>query len=301
MTMRVIKDAKIDQLTHCYIKEHLIPTLRELKDDYDLTKRPFSILIFDIDHFKSFNDKHGHIHGDEVLKYFSSSLHLNLVDEDNIPFRFGGDEFIVVFPGKGAVYCHELAKTVQRNIRSRMFLLKGKQYQMSFSGGVTTYPDDAKTAETLLDKADQALYCSKKNGRARTTRYNQIFFERVKYFFMLGLMAGAVVLGAYFYRQDLGAVLKYLRGTRITFHSGNAPQNPPPLGYVPRPISEPPPPPLPRDPAMDEITLRSGDILMGHILVETGDEIIINMKLGHGEGKISVKRSEILKLRKAQA
>ena len=116
---------------------------------------------------------------------------------------------------------------------------------------------------------------------------------------MLGLMAGAVVLGIYFYRQDLLAVLNHFRGTRVTFHEGNAPQNLSPFGYVPPPISAPSP--SPRDPAMDEITLRSGDILVGHIVVETGDEIIINMKLGQGEGKISVKRSEILRLRKAQA
>ncbi len=300
MTMKVLSGAATDALTNCYIKDHLIPTLQELKEEFEFTRRPFTILMLDVDHFKSFNDKHGHLHGDEVLKYFSSSLHLNLVDEENVPFRFGGDEFVLVFPGQVSAYCYNLAVGLQENIKSRLFLLKGKQYLMSFSAGIATFPADAKTPEELIHKADQALYCSKKNGRGRTTVYSQIFIERIKHFVLVTGLLGIIALGGYFYRQDILALVDRIRLTRITVRSVAAP---------PEPIFPSASPPAATKPfftlqvskqAFDEIFLKSGEVLTGHIFFETADEVHMNLKLDRGEGILTVKRSDILKIRKAE-
>ena len=301
MTMKMLSGASSDTLTNCYAKDHLIPALQELKEEFEFTKQPFSILMLDVDHFKAFNDKHGHLHGDEVLKYFSSSLHLYLVDEANVPFRFGGDEFVVVFPGRDSSYCYERALGLQDNIKSRLFLLKGKQYLMSFSGGVASFPEDAKTAEDLLQKADQALYCSKKNGRGRTTQYNQILFERIKHFIVVAGLLGMIALGGYFYRGDFWILIERLRSTRITIRSVEpviVHANP-----VPHPAPKPEEAPAAQPPVskreFDEVCLKSGDRLVGRIFFETPDEIRINLKMDRGEGMLEIKKADILKIERA--
>lgn len=287
MTMRVLSGAATDSLTHCYIKDHLVPCLKELEAEHAITKKPFSVLILDVDHFKSFNDKHGHLHGDEVLKYFSSSLHLNLVDYENIPFRFGGDEFVVVFPGKPSRYVHHLAAQLQKSIKSRMFLLKGKQYLTSFSGGVACYPDDAKTVEDLLHKADQALYISKRHGRARATRFSQIYPDRVKHFFLLLGTAAAVVGAGIAYRAELSGFWRHLRSARIMV----GPKENPKTYFVPSGVGT-------KEDLLDEVILKSGDVLKGRILTETAAEIKINLKLDRGEATLAVPRSDIASIRK---
>src|SRR3989338_1580528 len=118
-----------------------------MEEEFLTNKKPFSVLILDVDHFKSFNDKYGHLYGDEVLKYFSSSLRLDLEDEENVPFRFGGDEFIMVFPNKTPNDAYHLAIRLRKNIRTRSCLIKGKQVSVTFSGGVASYPADANKIE----------------------------------------------------------------------------------------------------------------------------------------------------------
>src|SRR3989338_2726809 len=105
-----------DTLTNCYATEGFNPFLVQMEAEYVATRVPFSILIMDVDHFKAFNDKHGHLNGDEVLKYFSSALRLDLEDEVNVPFRYGGDEFVVVFPNKSANEAFSLAQRLRKNM-----------------------------------------------------------------------------------------------------------------------------------------------------------------------------------------
>ena len=154
--MRPIETGK-DFLTNCYAREGLIPYLKKMEEEYLTNKRPFSVLIMDVDHFKSFNDKYGHLYGDEVLKYFSSSMRLDLEDEENAAFRFGGDEFVTVFPNKAPGDAYRLASRLRKNIRTRSCLIKGRQISITFSGGISGYPTDANTIEDILDKADKAL------------------------------------------------------------------------------------------------------------------------------------------------
>ena len=247
--------------------------------------RLFSILILDVDHFKSFNDKHGHLHGDEVLKYFSSSLHLSLVEKDNLAFRFGGDEFVVAFPGMTARQAYGQAVNLQKNIKSRMFLLKGNRFAMSFSGGVATYPDNAKNVEELLKKSDEALYCSKSNGRGRTTRYDQIFLERARHYLALGGLLIVLMASLYFYRQEAWALVQKIRQGGQTSQNGH-----PDVGMPPAIEASQEP--------LDEVFLRTGDILVGRILAETEDEIHMSLKLSHGTAHFPVKKKDVIKINK---
>src|SRR3989338_8934447 len=89
-----------DFLTGCYTREGLYPQVQKLQEDYQRYQTPFSVLIIDIDRFKSFNDKYGHETGDKILKYFSNAIRLDLVAERTHLFRLGGDEFVILFPAK---------------------------------------------------------------------------------------------------------------------------------------------------------------------------------------------------------
>ena len=199
-----LPEAGRDFLTNCYMREGLFPFLKKMEERFVAERKPFSLLVMDVDHFKMFNDKYGHLSGDEVLKYFSSSLRLDLEDEENVPFRFGGDEFIVVFPGKTAAESYKLASRLQKNIKSRSCLIKGRQLKITFSGGLASYPHDAKTPEDLLDKADKALYYSKNHGRGRTTKYGEMQAMQL----LRALLVVVVLIGGLFALTLLEPALK---------------------------------------------------------------------------------------------
>ena len=130
--MQELINAKRDFLTNCFTKEELKPFLDKVLFESGAYKKPFSILVIDVDKFKSFNDKYGHLCGDEVLKYFSSTLRLSLEGVQNMPFRFGGDEFVIVFPGATAVETYLHAVRIIKNVKSRHFLLKGSRKEVFF-------------------------------------------------------------------------------------------------------------------------------------------------------------------------
>ena len=137
-------------------------------------------MIIDLDFFKDANDKFGHSFGDETLMYFSSSIRLGM-EYDYIKtmvpkfvFRYGGDEFIMVFPGKNSSEAYVLAERILLNIKKRPFLFRGNRFKMSFSGGISTYPEDSKNIEEIIEMADKAMYVSKKRGKGTVTEYSKI-------------------------------------------------------------------------------------------------------------------------------
>jgi diguanylate cyclase (GGDEF)-like protein len=125
------------------------------------------IVIVDVDHFKSINDKFGHLYGDEVLIHIANALKINIRHKD-IVFRFGGEEFVVFFKNLTRKKCEEALSRLSKAI-SDVSLVQLDNLTVSF--GVTKFnPSIFHT--TLMDYADQALYYSKENGRNRYT-----FFE----------------------------------------------------------------------------------------------------------------------------
>ena len=200
------KGMEPDVLTRGFLRKDFLPFLEHLVVRADSTGDHFSVGFIDLDHFKTMNDTYGHAFGDEALKYFSSSLRLsfgiNLDDKDEQPavfvFRYGGDEFVVAFLGTSGKQALALLNGALRNMRERKFLYKNKQFLMTFSAGVATYPKDAKDVTTLLARADKGVYFSKKHGRGRATLYSQIglwVFKKL----MFKLLLIAVLLGAGFY------------------------------------------------------------------------------------------------------
>ena len=126
-----------------------------------------SVLMLDIDHFKDFNDRHGHPAGDEALRAFSNTLRACMRDGD-IAARYGGEEFAVYLPGID----HASALGIAERIRARteamiVSLAPGLTDRLTISAGVATAPDHGQDRVTLLRLADQALYLAKTSGRNR--------------------------------------------------------------------------------------------------------------------------------------
>ena len=297
-------NATKDFLTNCYTREAFIPFLKKMEEEFLTNKKPFSVLMMDVDHFKSFNDKYGHMLGDEVLKYFSSSLRLDLEDEENVPFRFGGDEFVMVFPNKAANDAYHLAARLRKNMRTRSCLIKGRQISVTFSGGVAGYPTDANNVEDVVEKADRALYYSKNHGRGRIIRYSDLAQKELLQLVTVVLILLVVGGLFYFYRDGLSSKMGRLYSNVSSWISRPRQAS---SDALPPAVPEPPPlvspesaaqPAVPEPPAISEIRLDSGRIVTGVVKHEDDDVVEIEVTLQEGKGILQIKKSQIIRIRR---
>lgn len=152
--------SKFDDLTGALSKKHLL----DLIDSYVHSKdmRKFSILMFDIDNFKTLNDTHGHIAGDRCLKDVVSIAKGTIRENDAIG-RFGGDEFFILLPDQAASHALRIAERLRENIKSQ------SNPTFTISLGVSSYPWDGESQKELIKIADKGLYRSKELGRNRAT------------------------------------------------------------------------------------------------------------------------------------
>jgi diguanylate cyclase (GGDEF)-like protein len=148
---------------------------RRFREDLDLLYRqaerqgfPMSLILLDIDHFKQYNDAHGHPAGDWVLQQVGATLRSNLRGQDVVA-RYGGEEFVVLLPATGANGALEVAERLRNAIAGRDW----PHRSVTASFGVATSGPDTPDAATLVDHADRALYRSKEAGRDRTSHYDR--------------------------------------------------------------------------------------------------------------------------------
>jgi len=128
-------------------------------------KTPFNfhILMIDVDNFKTINDTHGHVAGDKVLIYLASILKKTLRDGDKI-FRFGGEEFVIILNRIDDTHCKIITKRLLQLVRDNKLIYKGKNIRTTISIGTTKFVKD-DIPDTLLHRADKALYKAKSNGK----------------------------------------------------------------------------------------------------------------------------------------
>jgi len=129
---------------------------------------PLSCIILDIDHFKKFNDTHGHMAGDEVLKGLSA-IFRNGKRASTIVARYGGEEFVALLPEATKDKASAYAELVRSHVEAAMFQdgHGRNQCKVTISLGVSTFPEDGGDSKSLLEYADRALYQAKENGRNR--------------------------------------------------------------------------------------------------------------------------------------
>ncbi|MBW2731196.1 MAG: GGDEF domain-containing protein [Deltaproteobacteria bacterium] len=157
--------AAIDELTGLLNRRF---GMRRLGEEYSRSIRhgvPLSVLMMDVDHFKRFNDTHGHDAGDEVLRVVGNLLD-DAVRAGDIACRYGGEEFIIVAPGTGAADAGVMAERVRRKIETTTVKHAGQTMKVTMSIGIATWPMLACSApEELVTAADAALYYAKEAGR----------------------------------------------------------------------------------------------------------------------------------------
>ncbi len=140
------------------------------------TKQDLCLLMIDIDHFKQFNDRFGHLLGDEVLKIVARTL-MDILKGRDVVARFGGEEFIVVLPETPVSGALKVAEMIRSTIASKELKRKdtGETYgTITVSMGVARFRGDSDTLPTLIKRADDALYQAKHNGR------NQVVCETLQ-------------------------------------------------------------------------------------------------------------------------
>jgi diguanylate cyclase (GGDEF)-like protein len=130
--------------------------------------------MVDVDHFKRYNDTFGHLQGDKVLREMASTLKRNIREIDTVA-RFGGEEFIVLLPDTDKKGAMAVGEKLRRIVESHRFLdTSGTGVQpITISIGVSSYPDDVREQDDLIDHADIALYEAKDSGRNRVINYPQ--------------------------------------------------------------------------------------------------------------------------------
>ncbi|MFT5716293.1 MAG: diguanylate cyclase (GGDEF)-like protein [Oleiphilaceae bacterium] len=126
-------------------------------------KTPLSILMLDVDHFKRINDAMGHIAGDKVLKDLAATIKKSARQSD-LCFRYGGEEFMVILDDTDTVQAINIAERIRLSVEQYTYSYKGKIIPVTISLGSATF-ENTETLETFKNRADQALYKAKGQGR----------------------------------------------------------------------------------------------------------------------------------------
>jgi len=156
--------ATLDGLTGAYNRLYFNDKLQEEFNKAQEGGHDLSFLIFDIDHFKKFNDTYGHLFGDLVLKTLSGYIKKTLRKED-IFARYGGEEFVILMPYTSLDKAREKAEDLRIGASQLVVTDRMISASITISVGVSTYPDTAGSPQELISSADDALYEAKRSGR----------------------------------------------------------------------------------------------------------------------------------------
>jgi diguanylate cyclase (GGDEF)-like protein/PAS domain S-box-containing protein len=166
-----------DTLTGLFNRRHFLSLARMEMERAVRTKVPFSILLFDIDRFKAYNDSYGHTEGDRLLAEVGELTRTTFRDMDSA-FRFGGEEFVVLLPDTRRTGAMAAAERFRRRLAAAHFtpVGAGGPVTVTASIGVAEY-QDTHTLDDVVRCADLAMYAAKKEGRNRVVLYDQLLQE----------------------------------------------------------------------------------------------------------------------------
>ncbi len=156
-----------DPLTNLFNRRYMEESLERELQRADRRKTTVGVIMFDIDHFKDFNDIYGHDGGDALLRELGSFVKSRTRGED-IACRYGGEEFVYVLPESSLADTQNRAEQLRQEVKQiRVYHLGKPLNNISISLGVSAFPEHGLTAETILKTADTALYRAKNEGRDR--------------------------------------------------------------------------------------------------------------------------------------
>ncbi len=174
---RLYELAITDGLTRLYIHRYFQARLEEEILRAKRYHTMVSLILFDIDHFKKFNDTYGHQQGDMVLMEVARLIKQTVRDTVDIPARYGGEEFTIILPETDAKGAQLVAERLRKTVESHDFPGQGQTLKVTVSLGISSFPDHATSKALLIRKADLALYTCKKKGRNCSSVYNETMQE----------------------------------------------------------------------------------------------------------------------------
>ena len=163
----LVEQSSTDMMTHLKLKYYFFNSLTDKLDSAFFNGQNLSVLMFDIDFFKKFNDTYGHACGDYVLQEVARIIKKSIRAMD-LASRYGGEEFTVLLNKANQKNAVSVAERIRKNIASHDFFYHGQHMKVTVSGGVSVFDletNPVSSAKILVDQADQAMYISKRSGR----------------------------------------------------------------------------------------------------------------------------------------
>ena len=152
-----------DSLTGLFVRRYFYERLKEEHRRALISQKTMSLIMCDLDHFKECNDRFGHQGGDLMLIQLAEILSENL--KSALLARYGGEEFAILLPETSKAEALKVAEGIRSVVENAPFNIRREKVSMTISAGVANLPDDTLDLESLVHKADQALYKAKREGR----------------------------------------------------------------------------------------------------------------------------------------
>jgi diguanylate cyclase (GGDEF)-like protein len=165
---RLLRLSTCDRMTSLFNRGYFDERVLEEVSRASRYNRPLTLVMIDIDHFKTFNDSHGHSAGDEALRILASIMRSSFRQSD-ITARYGGEEFVVILPETDATVATEKVEKLRQLIESTPIPVSGHGVveKLTISAGLACFPEDGPSATQILDAADRRLFAAKRQGRNR--------------------------------------------------------------------------------------------------------------------------------------
>ena len=170
----LIDQSTTDMMTKLRLKFYFYNILEDKLDSAFSNEQTLSVIMFDIDFFKKFNDTYGHACGDYVLKKVAEIIS-DSIREGDLASRYGGEEFTVLLCNTGKDEAMLVAERIRKRIEQTTVFYEGHNMQITISGGISVFnveKNPVRSAKVLVDQADKALYISKRSGRNRVTVFD---------------------------------------------------------------------------------------------------------------------------------
>lgn len=166
----LLQASQTDPLTHAANRRRLLEVLQQGFASFRRYHHPMAVIMFDIDHFKQFNDCFGHLAGDEVLRCLAEICR-KTIRENDLLARFGGEEFIVVLPSTTAERAVQTAERIRTTLATEVQLSLKEEMGVTVSLGVSELLEADSSHEDVLQRVDEAMYSAKEKGRNRVVLY----------------------------------------------------------------------------------------------------------------------------------
>jgi diguanylate cyclase (GGDEF)-like protein len=169
---RLYELAITDGLTGLFIHRYFQMRLESEIARANRNNETIALIMFDIDHFKKFNDTWGHQTGDRVLKMVADTVKQNVREKIDMAARYGGEEFAIIMPDTTLEGAHTFSERLRKAIESKQIIHENSRLTVTISLGCAVFPEHADTREQLICNADIALYNSKSLGRNCVSNYS---------------------------------------------------------------------------------------------------------------------------------